>query len=206
MKTRTPRKTITIQLVTLIGITDKAVRSLAPFFRDDLTYLDKEISPDIYSYNLIGGKDFFIYLEPKIFTQDLVPLLEDFYAEYLGSEYEPQREKVLNTFKELCEKGPMTYSVCDHTSIENRKDFMPVFTKAHFPTPFLMHTKGIKVDCDGYVLRVIPPEEATFDMLYSLEKELQEKFSSHPLAKALKVCIEYDTDFDRELMLKEVNN
>ncbi len=55
-----------------------------------------------------------------------------------------------------------------------------------------MYEEGIEADCSGIILCSIPPEKATFSMLYTMEEEIHKKLSKHPLAKALKVCMTFE--------------
>lgn len=52
-----------------------------------------------------------------------------------------------------------------------------------------MYEDGVKADCTGIIIGVIPPDTATFSMSYTFEQEIQSKLCAHSLAKALKTCI-----------------
>ena len=74
---------------------------------------------------------------------------------------------------------------------------LTVFINDAYTKPFLMHEHGVKADCTGIILCSIPPEMATFSMLYTLEQEIQNKLGAHCLAKALKVCLMSDLSWTR---------
>lgn len=142
--------------------------------------------PEVYDYKKLGGTDVLMLLNPEILTKDLVPMLEDFYKEFSDAESVSQRNAVLQEFGKF-EK--ITWELCEETGYKHSEAFYPAFINDAYPKPFLMYEEGIKADCTGIIIHIIPAEKATFAMLYTLEKELQTKLSTHPLAKALKVCI-----------------
>ena len=141
---------------------------------------------DVYGYYILGKEDFLMTLKTSILTDDLVPMLKDFYNEYGDKEYTQQYQAIIQKFKQY---DTISCEMCEAIGYENDDSFDPVFSNDANPRPFLMYENGVTADCTGITLHTIPPEKATFSMLYNLEKEIQEKLSDHPLAKALKVCI-----------------
>ena len=92
-------------------------------------------------------------------------------------------------FQEFEKYDTITCEMCEAIGYEHYDSFDPVFSNDAYPKPFLMYENRIIADCTGITLHTVPPEKATFSMLYNLEREIQEKLSGHVLAKALKVCI-----------------
>lgn len=125
-------------------------------------------------------------LNSEALTKDLIPMLEDFYKVFPDTECIRQREAVIQEFGK-CEE--ITWGLCEETGYKHSEAFYPTFINDVYPEPFLMYEEGVKADCTGIILYIVPPEKATFAMLYTLEKELQTKLCSHQLVKALKVCI-----------------
>lgn len=175
-------KTITIQLIKNLIFPEKDIHKLRHYFRT----LEEYAPSDIYDYFKLGGTDIFMKLNPTVMTNDLVSLLKDFYEVYPDPQCLQQRENVLEKFRKYDE---VSWELCEELGYKCSERFYPAFMNDAYPKPFLMYEEGVKADCTGIVLHIIPPEKATFAMLYTLEKELQTKLASHPLAKALKVCI-----------------
>ena len=113
-------------------------------------------------------------------------MLRDFYSEYGDKKYSQQYSAVL---QELNKNDTLSFDKCEKLGYINEDAFYPVFINDVYPEPFLMYENGVKADCTGIILCSIPPEKATFSMLYTMEQEIQNKLSSYNLAKALKVCI-----------------
>lgn len=175
-------KTITIQLIKSLIYPEKDIYKLRNYFRT----LEEYAPPEVYDYKKLGGTDILMLLNSDVLTNDLVPMLKDFYKEFPDTECVRQRESVLQEFEKQEE---ITWGICEETGYRYSEAFYPAFINDVYPEPFLMYEEGVKVDCTGIILHIVPPEKASFAMLYTLEKELQTKLVSHPLAKALKVCI-----------------
>ena len=128
----------------------------------------------VYDYYILGGNKIMATLNAKLLTSDLTPMLKEFYYAVL---------------RELNKLDAISYGICESLGYKNEEEFYPVFINDVYPEPFLMYENGVKADCTGIILCSIPPEKATFSMLYTMEQEIQNKLSSYNLAKALKVCI-----------------
>ena len=175
-------KTIEIQLIkNLIFPMDK-VRTLECALHTLYEYAPE----DVYEYFILGKEDILMMLKTSLLTDDLVPMLRDFYKEYGDNEYVKQYQAILHEFEQY---DSITCDMCESIGYEHYDTFDPVFSNDANPQPFLMYENGLKASCTGITLHTIPPEKATFSMLYNLEKEIQKKLSGRPLAKALKVCI-----------------
>ena len=140
----------------------------------------------VYDYYILGGDMIMATLNAKLLTSDLTPMLKEFYSEYGDKQYSRQYDAVL---RELNKLDAISYGICESLGYKNEEEFYPVFINDVYPEPFLMYENGVKADCTGIILCSIPPEKATFSMLYTMEQEIQNKLSSYNLAKALKVCI-----------------
>lgn len=140
----------------------------------------------VYDYYILGGNKIMATLNAKLLTSDLTPMLKEFYSEYGAKKYSRQYDAVL---QELDKLDTISSGICEEVGYRNAKAFYPAFINDANTKPFLMYEDGVQADCTGIVLCAIPPETATFSMLYTLEQELQNKLSAHNLAKALKVCI-----------------
>ena len=140
----------------------------------------------VYDYYILGGNKIMATLNAKLLTSDLTPMLKEFYSEYGDKQYSRQYDAVL---RELNKLDAISYGICESLGYKNEEKFYPVFINDVYPEPFLMYENGVKADCTGIILCSIPPEKATFSMLYTMEQEIQNKLSSYNLAKALKVCI-----------------
>ena len=143
----------------------------------------------IYDYYKLGKKKIMATLNPDRLTSDLIPMLRDFYSEYGDKKYSQQYSAVL---QELNKNDTLSFDKCEKLGYINEEAFYPVFINDAYTKPFLMHEHGVKADCTGIILCSIPPEMATFSMLYTLEQEIQNKLGAHCLAKALKVCVMSD--------------
>lgn len=175
-------RTIEIQLIkSLIYPMDK-VRTL----KSALQTLYEYAPNDVYEYFTLGKENILMTLSTSRLTDDLVPMLKVFYKQYGDNEYVQQYQAILQEFEHY---GTITCDMCESIGYAHCDTFDPVFSNDANPQPFLMYKNGVMADCTGIILHTIPPEKATFSMLYNLEKEIQEKLSVHPLAKALKVCI-----------------
>ena len=141
---------------------------------------------EVYDYYILGGNKIMATLNAKLLTSDLTPMLKEFYSEYGDKQYSRQYDAVL---RELNKLDAISYGICESLGYKNEEEFYPVFINDVYPEPFLMYENGVKADCTGIILCSIPPEKATFSMLYTMEQEIQNKLSSYNLAKALKVCI-----------------
>lgn len=177
-------KTITIQLIKTLTYPEKDIVKLEYYLRTLYEYAPKEL----YDYYKLGGEDILMMLKKEVLTNNFVPMLKDFYAEYHDTKSRKQIENILQEFRKQKE---ISWELCEKIGYENADTFYPFFMNDANPQPFLMYEEGIKTDCTGIILHAIPPEKATFAMLYTLEKELQDKLKQHPLAKALKVCVRY---------------
>lgn len=182
MKRMKRMKTIEIQLIKTMVIPLDKIRTYNPALRTLYEYAPK----DVYGYYTIGKDFLLMQLETDPLTIGLVPMLKDFYKEYGDMKYSQQYQAVLQEFEQY---DSITFEMCESIGYEHYDTFDPVFSNDASPKPFLMYENGVKADCTGITLHTIPPEKATFSMLYTLEKEIQEKLSAHPLAKTLKVCI-----------------
>lgn len=175
-------KTIVIQLL------KSMVLSEDDYFR--LRYSGQtmmDYAPDgVYNYYKLGGHAIMATLNPNLLTSDLIPMLEEFYSEYGDKKYSLQYDTVL---QELNKLDKISFEICEKLGYKNEEAFYPVFINDANTRPFLMYEDGVKADCTGIILCSIPPETATFSMLYTLEQEIQNKLSTHNLAKALKVCM-----------------
>ena len=140
----------------------------------------------VYDYYILGGDMIMATLNAKLLTSDLTPMLKEFYSEYGDKQYSRQYDAVL---RELNKLDAISYGICESLGYKNEEEFHPVFINDVYPEPFLMYENGVKADCTGIILCSIPPEKATFSMLYTMEQEIQNKLSSYKLAKALKVCM-----------------
>ena len=143
----------------------------------------------IYDYYKLGKNKIMATLNPDRLTSDLIPMLREFYSEYGDKKYFQQYSAVL---QELNKNDTLSFEKCEKLGYINEDAFYPVFINDAYTKPFLMHEHGVKADCTGIILCSIPPEMATFSMLYTLEQEIQNKLSAHCLAKALKVCLMSD--------------
>ena len=143
----------------------------------------------VYDYYILGGNKIMATLNAKLLTSDLTPMLKEFYSEYGDKKYSRQYDVVL---QELNKNDTLSFDKCEKLGYINEEAFYPVFINDAYTKPFLMHEHGVKADCTGIILCSIPPEMATFSMLYTLEQEIQNKLSAHCLAKALKVCLMSD--------------
>ena len=141
---------------------------------------------EVYDYYILGGRKIMATLNADLLTSDLIPMLKEFYSEYGDKKYSRQYDVVL---QELNKLDSIPFEICEKLGYKNREAFYPVFINDANTKPFLMHENNVKADCTGIILCSIPPETATFSMLYTMEQELQNKLSAHSLAKALKVCI-----------------
>ena len=128
-------------------------------------------------------------LNAGLLTSDLIPMLKNFYSEFGDKRYSLQYDAVL---RELNKNDTLSSEKCEELGYINEDAFCPVFINDAYTKPFLMHEHGVKADCTGIILCSIPPEMATFSMLYTLEQEIQNKLGAHCLAKALKVCLMSD--------------
>lgn len=142
----------------------------------------------IYDYYKLGKK-IMATLNPDRLTSDLISMLREFYSEYGDKKYSQQYSDVL---QELNKNDTISFETCEQLSNINEDAFYPVFINDAYTKPFLMYERGVKADCTGIILCSIPPEKATFSMLYTLEQEIQNKLGAHCLAKALKVCVMSD--------------
>ena len=178
-------KTIVIQLLKTMALRkDEYYRIMNDF------HGMKNYAPDgVYNYYIIGGRTVIATLNPDLLTSDLIPMLKEFYSEYGHKEYSQQYDAVL---QELNKLDAISSEICEELGYRNAKAFYPVFINDAVTRPFLMNEDGVRADCTGIVLCAIPPEVATFSMLYTLEEEIQNKLSAHKLAKALKVCVMED--------------
>lgn len=175
-------KTITVQLIKNMGLPQKDVFKL----RNSIHTLYEFASPDIYDYQKLGGNYIMMSLKTDILTTNLIPMLNKFYSDSYSNKYSKQQEDILKKF-ENCDQ--ITWWLCEEVGYRNAETFYPCFVNDANPKPYLMSEQMINVNCTGIILRRIPPEEATFAMLYTLESDLQKSLSAFPLAKALKVCI-----------------
>lgn len=181
-ETKKIMKTITVQLIKNIIFPEKDIYNLKHYFHT----LEEHAPSDIYDYFKLGGTNIFMKLNPTVMTNDLPLLLKDFYKAYPDPQSIQQRENVLHEFSKY---GEITWELCEELGYKHSEEFYPAFMNDAFPKPYLMYEDGLKAECTGIVLHIIPPEAATFDMLHTLEDSLHSRLSSHPLAKALKVCI-----------------
>lgn len=175
-------KTITIQLIKNLVYPEKDNNKLRHYFQT----LEEYAPSDLYDYFKLGGTDILMMLKAEVLTKDLVPMLQDMYKEFPEPDCAQQREAVL---QELGKSEKISWELCEELGYQHSEAFYPCFTNDAYTKPFLMYEEGVIADCTGIILYMIPPEKATFAMLYFLENELQTKLSSHPLVKALKVCI-----------------
>lgn len=175
-------KTIVIQLLkTMVLYEDDYIRMRYSY------HAMEDYAPDeVYNYYKIGGRDIMATLNADLLTSDLVPMLKEFYTEYGDKKYSLQYDAVLQELKKL---DKISFEICEELGYKNEEAFYPVFINDANTRPFLMYEDGVKADCTGIILCAIPPETATFSMLYTLEQEIQNKLSTHNLAKALKVCM-----------------
>ncbi|MGM9740567.1 MAG: hypothetical protein ACI3ZP_08195 [Candidatus Cryptobacteroides sp.] len=146
-----------------------------------------DYAPDgVYNYYKLGGCTIMATLNPDLLTSDFIPMLKEFYSEYGDKKYSLQYDAVL---QELDKLDTISFGICEKLGYEKVEAFYPVFINDADTKPFLMYEDGVEADCTGIILCAIPPETATFSMLYTLEQEIQNKLVNHKLAKALKVCM-----------------
>ena len=177
-------KTIVIQLLKSMVLSEDEYYGIR-HFGDSM----EDYAPvGIYDYYKLGKK-IMATLNPDRLTSDLIPMLREFYSEYGDKKYSQQYSAVL---QELNKNDTISFETCEQLSNINEDAFYPVFINDAYTKPFLMHEHGVKADCTGIILCSIPPEMATFSMLYTLEQEIQNKLGEHCLAKALKVCVMSD--------------
>ena len=177
-------KTIVIQLLKSMVLSENEYYGIS-HFGDSM----EDYAPvDIYDYFILGKK-IMATLNPDRLTSDLIPMLREFYSEYGDKKYAQQYSAVL---QELNKNDTLSSEKCEELGYINEDFFYPVFINDAYTKPFLMHEHGVKADCTGIILCSIPPEMATFSMLYTLEQEIQNKLGAHCLAKALKVCVMSD--------------
>lgn len=175
-------KTIVIQLLKTMVLSEDDYLRMRYF-----CHTMEDYAPDgVYNYYKIGGRDIMATLNADLLTSDLIPMLKEFYTEYGDKKYYPQYDAVL---QELNKLDKISFEICEELGYKNEETFYPVFINDANTRPFLMYEDGVKADCTGIILCAIPPETATFSMLYTLEQEIQNKLSTHNLAKALKVCM-----------------
>lgn len=178
-------KTIVIQLLKSMILSKDAFRRTM-FFGHTM----EEYAPfGVYDYFKLGEDSILATLNSNLLTSDLVPMLKEFYSEYGDKKYSRQYDAVL---QELNKLDNISYEICEHLGYEKEDIFYPAFINDANTKPFLMYEDGVKADCTGIILGSIPPERATCSMLYTLEQEMQNKLSTHNLAKALKVCFDFD--------------
>ena len=178
-------KTIVIQLLKSMVLSENEYYGIR-HFGDSM----EDYAPvGIYDYYKLGKKKIMATLNPDRLTSDLIPMLRDFYSEYGDKKYSQQYIAVL---QELNKNDTLSSEKCEELGYINEDSFYPVFIIDAYTKPFLMHEHGVKADCTGIILCSIPPEMATFSMLYTLEQEIQNKLGAHCLAKALKVCLMSD--------------
>ena len=144
---------------------------------------------DIFDYFRLGGRSIVATPKTSLLTSDLTSMLEDFYSEYGDKKYSKQYDAVLQRLNTL---DTISYDLCEKLGYKYEKEFYPVFLNDANTRPYLMYEDGVKADCTGIILCAIPPEKATFSMLYTLEQEIQNKLCKHPTAKALKVCLMFE--------------
>lgn len=177
-------KTIVIQLLKSMVLSEDEYNGIR-HFGDSM----EDYAPvGIYDYYKLGKK-IMATLNPDRLTSDLIPMLREFYSEYGDKKYSQQYSAVL---QELNKNDTISFETCEQLSNINEDAFYPVFINDAYTKPFLMYERGVKADCTGIILCSIPPEKATFSMLYTLEQEIQNKLGAHCLAKALKVCVMSD--------------
>lgn len=175
-------KTIIIELLKTMALRKDEYYRIRDYF-----HAMEDYAPDgVYNYYIIGGRTVMAKLNPDLLSSDLIPMLKEFYSEYGAKKYSRQYDAVL---QELDKLDTISSGICEEVGYRNAKAFYPAFINDANTKPFLMYEDGVQADCTGIVLCAIPPETATFSMLYTLEQELQNKLSAHNLAKALKVCI-----------------
>lgn len=175
-------KTITIQLIKTLVFPEKDICKLRSYFRT----LEEYAPPEVYDYFKLGGTDILMMLKTDVLTKDLISMLREFYKEFPNADVVKQREAILQEFERYKE---ISWELCEEMGYKHSEEFYHCFSNDANPKPFLMYEEGVKADYTGIILYIIPPEEATFAMLYTLEKELQNKLGAYPLSKALKVCI-----------------
>lgn len=175
-------KTIVIQLLKTMVLSENDYRKIWFFGHTMMDYAPY----GVYNYYKVGKHDIVAMLNADLLTSDLIPMLKEFYSEYGDKKYSQKYDAVLQELNKLDE---LSFEICEELGYKNCKAFYPVFTNDANPRPFLMYEDGVKADCTGIILCAIPPEKATFSMLYTLEQEIQNKLSTHDLAKALKVCM-----------------
>lgn len=150
----------------------------------------EEYAPDcVYKYSIVGGCSILATLKADLLTNDLIPMIKEFYSEYGDKKYHQQYDAVLQKLNKL---DTISFEICEELGYKNEDIFYPVFINDASTKPFLMYEQGIAADCTGIILCTIPPDKATFSMLYTEEQEIQNKLSKHPLAKALKVCMMFE--------------
>lgn len=175
-------KTIVIQLLKTMVLSEDAYLRMRYAF-----HTMKDYAPyGVYNYYKLGDRSIVAMLNDELLTSDLIPMLMEFYSEYGDKKYSLQYDAVL---QELNKLDKISFEICEKLGYKNEEAFYPVFINDANTRPFLMYEDGVKADCTGIILCAIPPETATFTMLYTLEKEIQNKLSTHKLAKALKVCM-----------------
>lgn len=174
--------TIAIQLLKSMVLPEDQYRRIR-WFGDSM---ENYAPQGVYDYYILGGDMIMATLNAKLLTSELTPMLKEFYSEYGDKQYSRQYDAVL---LELNKLDAISYGICESLGYKNEEKFYPVFINDVYPEPFLMYENGVKADCTGIILCSIPPEKATFSMLYTMEQEIQNKLSSYNLAKALKVCI-----------------
>lgn len=175
-------KTIVIQLLKSMALSERDYHRIRYSGHTMGDY-----APDgVYNYYKLGGRTIMATLNPGLLTSDLIPMLEAFYPQYGDKKYSRQYDAVL---QELDKLDTISFGICEKLGYEKVEAFYPVFVNDADTKPFLMYEDGVKADCTGIILSSIPPETATFSMLYTLEQEIQNKLYSHKLAKALKVCM-----------------
>lgn len=175
-------KTIVIQLLKSMVLTEEQYSRIR-YFGDTM----ENYAPEgVYDYYILGGKTIMATLNAGLLTSDLIPMLKNFYSEFGDKRYSLQYDAVL---RELNKLDTISYEICETLGYKNAETFYPVFINDANTEPFLMYENGLKADCTGIILCSIPPQTATFSMLYTLEKDIQSKLGSHNLAKALKVCM-----------------
>ena len=161
-------KTIVIQLLKSMALTEEQYSRIR-YFGDTM----ENYAPEgVYDYYILGGKTIMATLNAGLLTSDLIPMLKNFYSEFGDKRYSLQYDAVL---RELNKLDTISYEICETLGYKNAETFYPVFINDANTEPFLMYENGIKADCTGIILCSIPPQTATFSMLYTLEKDIQSK-------------------------------
>lgn len=85
----------------------------------------KNYAPNsVYDYFIVGGSDILATLKANLLTNDLIPMLNEFYSEYGDKKYSQQYDAVL---QELNKLDTISFEICEKLGYKHEDTFYPVF-------------------------------------------------------------------------------